>query len=238
MQRMQGPRDWMPPPDPPRPRTTYAWPEPPPAVGRPRRGLGLLSFLLGAGATVMALAPTAVPAGYSGYLFSTIGVTAVLVGIAAMKRRGRTSLLPVLGILLGAFATIFMVSLMVQFHQSQLASPVVEMPITPVEISSPMLPAETEASVPADERMQLAQVAGTISYLLSKNFETSGSYPTALQATSAGLVWTPAGSIQLPTGAALQYSPATTGSGYSLTVTGAGGAVANYDTATGVVTTN
>src|SRR5690606_13315841 len=179
MQRMQGPRDWMPPPDPPRPRTTYAWPEPP-AVRRPRRGLGLLSFLLGAGATIMAAAPAVVPEGYSGYLFSSIGVTAVVMGIVALKRRGRASLLPVLGILLGSFATIFMVSHMVQIHHAQAARPVVEMPIVPVEITPPMPPAETEAAVPAGERMQLAQVAGTISYLLSKNFETSGSYPTTL----------------------------------------------------------
>jgi hypothetical protein len=86
--------------------------------------------------------------------------------------------------------------------------------------------------------MQLAQVAGTVSFLLSKSFETSGSYPTTLQATSDGMVWTPAGSVQLPAGADMQYTPAISGSGYSLTVTGPGGAVAKYDTATGVVTTN
>src|SRR5690606_2175868 len=101
MQQMQGPRDWMPPPDPPAPRTVYAWPEPPP-VRRTRRGLGLLSFLLGAGATVVAIAPAASPPGYSGYLLSTIGISAVVFGIAALRRRGRSALLPTLGILLGA----------------------------------------------------------------------------------------------------------------------------------------
>lgn len=196
-----------------------------------------MSFLLGTGATVLAVAPTVVPAGYSGYLFSTIGITAVVLGIAALRRRGSSSLLPVLGILLGAFGTFFMVLLMVQFHQPHPVPPAMEVPVMPVEVVAPAPPADLEVTAPADERMQLAQVAGTISFLLSKNFETSGSYPDALH-VSNGLVMTPTGSLQLPAGAEVEYVPANTGTGYSLTVTGSGGVVAKYDTATGVVTTN
>jgi hypothetical protein len=200
--------------------------------------MGLFSFFLGASATVIAIAQPAAFSNYSGYWFSTIGISAVVFGIVALKRRRRGSLLPVLGIVLGAFGTLAMASLVIQFYAnpaSANAPPAFAMVPQARPVTSPPAPVASASSPAVHERMQLAQAAGTISFLLKKTFEGSGSYPDALSVTP-GLVGTPVGSVSLPEEARVQYQPAIDGTGYSLTITGSSGAVAKYDTATGVVT--
>lgn len=237
MHDMQGPRDWMPPPPPSGPRVVQVKRRTP--ARSSSRALGILSFFLGAAAIVIAIAQPAAFSNYSGYWFSTIGVSAVVFGVVALKRRRRRSLLPVLGIVLGAFGTLAMAFLVIQFYAnpaSANASPSFAMVPHARSVTPPPAPVASASSPVVDERMQLAQTAGTISFLLKKSYQSSGSYPNALNVTPDGLVMTPLGSVLLPQRARVLYQPAIDGGGYSLTITGSGGAVAEFDTATGVVT--
>jgi hypothetical protein len=237
--RQPGPRDWAPPTlapaHPSRRDRGYAAP----ARRSPTRGAGLGSLLFGAVAAAMIFAQPGNFSAGNGYLFSTVGLTGIALGFTALRNRpnGRVSnmLLPTLGITLGALGTLVMVLNLVNFSQHPAAAPVGQ-PIS-VAAPSPAKPAPTVAVTRDQDRMDLARSAGTLAYLLKQVHAQYGGFPATLSPGVDGLVATTSGGVKLPHGASLAYQPREGNQSYALTITGATGAVAYFDTMSGVVET-
>ena len=244
-----GPRDWTPPPPPPThpPQHGYAYAA---SVRRSTtRGAGLGSFLFGAVAAAMIFAqPGNITAG-NGFLFSTVGLTGIALGFTALRNRQNarisSSIMPTLGILLGATGTLVMVLHLVNFYQHPAATAVTQ-PISvaaPATVQprtiqpAPVQPAPAVAVTREQDRMNLAQSEGTIVFLLKQARSQDGNFPTLLNASSGGFIVTPAGNVKLPDGAHMIYVPRDNNHSFALTMVGVTGAVAVFDTNTGVINT-
>ena len=244
-----GPRDWAPPPPPPThpPRHEYAYAAP---VRRSStRGAGLGSLLFGAVAAAMIFAQPGNFTAGNGFLFSTVGLTGIGLGFTALGNRPNarlsSMLMPTLGIALGAIGTLVMVLHLVNFYQHPAAAPVVQ-PISvaaPTTVQPPTVQPTAVQPVPAvsvtreQDRMALAQSEGTIVYLLKQGRAHYGDFPGLLNASPGGFVVTPAGNVKLPDGAHMIYQPRDNNQSYALTIMGVTGAVAVFDTSTGVIDT-
>lgn len=204
--------------------------------------LALLALFCGAVAAVTVfILPDAFGTG-RGYVVSTVGLTAIGLGLAALKRRsgGWAAITAAVGMALGAIGTALMLFSLVTFYSVPGHSLAANPPI-PLELA-PVVPATSATPVPStapvvqeDERAALAQTVGTIVYLLQQDKKAGyNGVPAALSAVS-GHVVTITGSIALLPGATLKYQRWPDGTGYDLTLTGASGAVASYSTATGLV---
>lgn len=242
-----GPRDWAPPPPPPThpPRHEYACAAP---VRRSStRGAGLGSLLFGAVAAAMIFAQPGNFTAGSGYLFSTVGLTGIALGFTALGNRPNarlsSMLMPTLGIALGAIGTLVMVLHLVDSYQHPAAAPVfqplsVAAPATaqpPAVQPAPMQPAPVVAVTHEQDRMALAQSEGTTVYLLKQAQAQYGRFPSFLIASAGGFVVTTAGNVKLPDGAHMIYQPRDNNQSYALTIMGVTGAMAVFDTSTGVI---
>ncbi|MCU1585064.1 MAG: hypothetical protein JWM49_1620 [Microbacteriaceae bacterium] len=240
-----GPRDWSPPAEPSRaqPPSRYSYNT---RVRSPRtRGSGALSFVLGVCAAFTILVQPGFLTPNHGYIFSTIGISAVAFGFVALRNRpnarATSIILPTVGILLGALGTLVAGSNALDYYlhtnNPQTVPLGISSPVSPVQSTQPA-PAVV-APTPQDheaERLSLVRVEGTLAYLLKRDAAERGAYPAVLAATSDNQVITPAGSVVLPAGSRFSYTPAADGGGFSMQLTGVAGADARYDTASGVIT--
>lgn len=169
-----------------------------------------------------------------GYLVSTVGLAAIGFGIAALRlpSHGLTSIVSVLGMVLGGIGTVIMVVSFVTFYASPGNSLEANPPV-PLELSrvAPASPVEGP-----NEQAALAQAVGTIVFLLNQETEhgQSGVLNT-LVATSDGFVVTTSGNVKLPLGSVMTYEAWPDGTGYELAVMGANGMTASYSSRTGFV---
>ena len=185
----------------------------------------------------------------NGFLFSTVGLTGIALGFTALRNRQNarisSSIMPTLGILLGATGTLVMVLHLVNFYQHPAATAVTQ-PISvaaPATVQprtiqpAPVQPAPAVAVTREQDRMNLAQSEGTIVFLLKQARSQDGNFPTLLNASSGGFIVTPAGNVKLPDGAHMIYVPRDNNHSFALTMVGVTGAVAVFDTNTGVINT-
>ena len=185
----------------------------------------------------------------NGFLFSTIGLTGIALGFTALRNRQNarisSSIMPTLGILLGAIGTLVMVLHLVNFYQHPAATAVTQ-PISvaaPATVQprtiqpAPVQPVPAVAVTRKQDRMNLAQSEGTIVFLLKQARSQDGGFPSLLSASSGGFIVTPAGNVKLPDGAHMIYVPRDNNHSFALTMVGVTGAVAVFDTSTGVINT-
>ncbi len=173
----------------------------------------------------------------NGFLFSTVGLIGIGLGFTALSNRpnGRVTsmLMPTLGIALGAIGTLIMVLHLVNFYQHPVAAPVAQ----PIAVAAPatVQPTPVVAVTHEQDRMALAQSEGTIVYDLKQQQAQYGSFPSLLNASSGGFVVTTTGTVKLPDGARMIYVPRDNNQSFALTIMGVTGAVAVFDTSTGVI---
>ena len=183
----------------------------------------------------------------NGFLFSTVGLTGIALGFTALRNRQNarisSSIMPTLGILLGAIGTLVMVLHLVNFYQHPAATAVTQ----PISVAAPatgqprtiqpapVQPVPAVAVTREQDRMNLAQSEGTIVFLLKQARSQDGGFPSLLNASSGGFIVTPAGNVKLPDGAHMIYVPRDNNHSFALTMVGVTGAVAVFDTSTGVI---
>ena len=183
----------------------------------------------------------------NGFLFSTVGLTGIALGFTALRNRQNarisSSIMPTLGILLGAIGTLVMVLHLVNFYQHPAATAVTQ----PISVAAPatgqprtiqpapVQPVPAVAVTRKQDRMNLAQSEGTIVFLLKQARSQDGGFPSLLNASSGGFIVTPAGNVKLPDGAHMIYVPRDNNHSFALTMVGVTGAVAVFDTSTGVI---
>jgi hypothetical protein len=102
---------------------------------------------------------------------------------------------------------------------------------------APVQPAPAVTVTREQDRMNLAQSEGTVVFLLKQARSQDGGFPSLLNASSGGFIVTPAGNVKLPDGAHMIYVPRDNNQSFALTMVGVTGAVAVFDTSTGVINT-
>ncbi len=199
----------------------------------------MASFFLSLVALAFCLAPHLT--GRGGWVASTVGITAAVLGVAALKQkwmlRSPGRILAVLGTILGVCATALMILFIVSAGAVWPAPFLQAQPADAPAQSQPMVsgPARPVPPSEADNGMGIGPAAGTLVFLLQISAEQFGNYPAVLAPSSTNEVVTPAGTVQLPPGAAMAYQPWPDGRGFDLTVTSASGGAAFYDWSTGSI---
>ena len=238
-----GPRDWSA-PEIPQYRAPVAvrrsvsssyCPTPYRVLRRRSRTWAFLSLLLSLIALVFCLAPHVI--GNGGWAASTVGISAVALGVAAYKQKwmlgslGRMAAM--LGIALGVAATALMLVFIVTAWVG--TTPATQAMPPAASVPAAAEPAPVAAPPDAENGMDVAQAAATLVFLLERGWERFGNYPSVLEPSVTNLVLTPAGSVQLPPGATFVYRLWSDGRGFDLTVTSASGKAAVYDSTSGGV---
>jgi hypothetical protein len=162
-------------------------------------------------------------------VFSSVGISAIAAGVVALTRLRGAGLaqrfVPMLGVMFGGFGTVLMLLGLMSGHSfvtttSPLGVPAPLGAPLPTAVASALpAPARTPApaSTPAPRsNLMLAQYAGTVVYLLEQQHAQFGTYPTAVNADTTGMVVTTTGTVRLPVGAVMTYEPWPDGSGYEL----------------------
>ncbi|UDF14159.1 hypothetical protein LH407_04680 [Antiquaquibacter oligotrophicus] len=211
-----GPRDWVPsnrPPDiAPHPKDVPRRPRATRQRVHPARGIGLLAILLGAITVVVALGLfDGRDAGFPGIVAFTaaFGASIAALTIRGLPARTRTV----------AWCAITLVAT---------AGGIVGLATFRVSNAPP--PSEgVVAREPTS--VEVAQIAGTLAYLLAQSPETC---PEQLAPLSTGVLELPAGNIYLPAGADFSYSADGTGN-CSFSIGVPGSEVAVWDSATNAV---
>jgi hypothetical protein len=177
---------------------------------------------LGLVACGFAFAPLFQP-GSRGYVLSTVGVTAVISGVAALRisRRTVTRALAVVGIVLGVVGSVGMVT-----RAATLWAPAWAASAAPPAPTAPVAPARTTAS----------QAATTVVALIERSHRAGDAYPSVLAADPAGWIVTLSGSYRMPSGDVFSYIPSSDLSGYRLQIADPNGVVARYDSVTRTIT--
>jgi hypothetical protein len=204
--------------------------------------LGALSFVLGVCAALTILVQPGFLTPNHGYIFSTVGIAAVGCGFGALRNRPNTRvtsmILPTVGILLGALGTLVAGSNALDYFLRTGNAQIQPLGLT---VSAPPVQPAPAVAAPTTqdhetERMSLVEIEGTLAFLLKHDAaSTGGVYPAALAPTSDNRVTTPFGFVILPAGSHFSYTPAADRGGFSMELSGVDGAVADYDTASGVV---
>lgn len=266
-----GPRDWSPSdstPPPSRPgsvRPTALYDPSPYRSLRPRRttspwAFAALAMVLGGASLALGLLEPQRSGLPSGFVVSTIGVTAIVLGVRAVRlaRWGSATvrafgrggaILGIAGTALMAYAllafgltasgvTLPAISLLALDHTTPsapiAAAPRVDQPVTTPSPATAGKPASLEA-----ERSALMQSAGTLAFTMEQRFG-AGPYPASL-VVSVGeppriTLADGSGLAPVPDGARVLYTVAPDGSAWSVTITGSSfGAVATYSSAVGTI---
>ena len=188
----------------------------------------------------------------SGYVASTIGLTAVAYGIQALNlyRRGLGGGRDAarVGIAFGVISTLVMVYFMASFYlpswgvtpsAASLAPPFMEVTQPPASVIDPVV-APPAYATEEGERMALAQELGTLSYVIGQT-APGGLVPDAVTVDqSDGTVFTSTGQIlgRVDLGAQLSYVVSQDRTNYSLEAVGAQfGSVVTFDSLSGTVLT-
>lgn len=268
-----GPRDWSPPessatPPRPRARARSALYDPSPWIGaRPRRttrpwAYATLSVLLGAASLGIAVFEPQRSGVQTGFVVSTIGVTAIVTGVhvlrvsrwgsATARAFGRG------GVILGSVGTALMVyavvgvglsnvgvelpalSLPSAGNSAVLALPsAAATPVAPAAATPKAIPAPAQPATRAAEQSAVVQSAGTIAFVMHQRYGV-GPFPAELtvgmRAPERVVLPDGTGLAAIPDGARVLYSVSADGTAWSVTIIGARfGAVATYSSAIGTV---
>lgn len=248
-------------------------------------------MLLGAGSMVLALVEPQQAGIQTGFIASSIGITAIVIGRRLVKDRYRSgtvarafgrggAILGTVGTALMAYAVLGAGLTVAGVHLPALSLPIesgrtVIGGLTPVDVSAagadqpagPSAPpasatpaspaqaaAEPAAGAPAGtpqtadvptptsfeaERAEVMQTAGTLSFVLRKDFG-SGPFPASLAVLQGApdRILLPDGTapVALPDGARMLYSSSADGSAWSVTIIGSRfGATATYSSSVGTV---
>lgn len=195
-----GPRDWSPSPPPTSSRRTSGYYGPStypvwPASTRPSRASNTwawLSLLVGAGAALIAVLQPGMTDSSQGYFVSTIGLSAVGLGIQALrlKRCGRATngFAAGTGIVLGGIATAVMVFHLVTMMMAGSVSASFEqlpfaLPAEAIESAPLAAPAEVADTAPVDT-LAMTQSLGSLVATLRMTTEVDGVWPAALAVTT------------------------------------------------------
>lgn len=152
---------------------------------------------------------------------------AILVGVVALRAvglRSRTRRTAVAGLVLAVLSAGML-----------LADPARKLPAVIGSAFSVAPSAVSAEAAPGAADYDVVQAAGTLGYLVMEGRDVQGLFPSSLPVGEGGLVQTPTGSLRLPVGAVLLYTPASDGRSVSLTVIGADGRTATYDSTTNSV---
>jgi ABC-type cobalamin transport system permease subunit len=209
---------------------------------KPMTFVGVAALAFGIAALALAVYQPVLFPDPRGYLVSIVGVLAVALGLAALARarKARASRMPpIVAIALGVVGSAAMIASAIGFYPE----PALELTsIQTVPSPTPVAPIVVELSPSGstalhDERMALSQAAGTVGSLLDQTVDDGELCPADLL-LNGGSVVTAAGTVALPTGAELYYSTSSDRRQCSFILLGLAGAVANYDSMSGTVTTN
>lgn len=227
MSTQPGPRDWLPSScGPVRPRALLVDRA---APNHALQAAGLSAFF-GLVALTMAVSPL-VP-GMTSYrwIISTVGVTGILWGVRATRRRdGRaaiaTSLLTTLGMGTGGIATVVMIGMLVAASSGAFTNaPVAQAARPDVAVHAPAAvepPAPTpKARLRPPSAGLMEETAGTFAYRMKQLNPDGRRWPAAIDVSESGVVSLPGIGIvvQIPLGAAIGYRIAPDGSAFAIRI--------------------
>lgn len=228
-----GPRDWAP---------SAAGSGP--SIGlAPRARNAAISLITGSLAVALGLMPLF--GGHPTLILSTVGITAILAGVAGLTRWSWAGVgirvMSVIGVALGVIGILLTITSVLHIGLVGAAAPI-QVPDgryaaatgSPSAVPTPTQTRPAVGLPPTDA--QVAQYTGTVVVLLRHSHDMTGTYPGSLPTAPGALITTAAGSLRLPPGIRLSYTVRDDRSGYDmLGSTDDDSVVIEYDTASGMM---